>query len=199
MARLMLFNKPFKVLSQFTDTSDRSTLADYIDSPSLYPAGRLDYDSEGLLLLTDDGAMQARISDPRHKLKKHYWAQVEGVPDDEDLEALRTGIDLKDGPTRPAEASIINAPDLWTRQPPIRARPSQPTSWLALAITEGRNRQVRRMTAAIGYPTLRLVRHRIGDWSLDQMQPGEYREINISLPRAKPKPWGGRRASKRRL
>jgi 23S rRNA pseudouridine2457 synthase len=175
---LILFNKPFGVLSQFTDEgSGRPTLKDYIDRPGVYPAGRLDFDSEGLLLLTDDGRLQARIADPKYKLPKTYLAQVEGEVLDADLDPLRHGVSLKDGITRPAEVERIDPPELWLRDPPIRVRKSIPDCWLRLTITEGRNRQVRRMTAAIGYPTLRLVRWRIGDWTLDDVPPGEWREV----------------------
>lgn len=174
---LIRFNKPFGVLSQFTDRSvpeARATLSDFIAVPGVYPAGRLDRDSEGLLLLTDDGALQARIADPRFKLPKTYLVQVEGVPDAAALAALRRGVDLKDGRTRPAEAAAIDPPALWPRDPPVRYRKSVPDTWLSLTITEGRNRQVRRMTAAVGHPTLRLVRWRIGDWTLDGLAPGEW-------------------------
>ena len=175
---LILFNKPFDVLSQFTDRGSpttRTTLSDYVDVPGVYPAGRLDRDSEGLLLLTDDGRLQARIADPKFKLPKTYWVQVEGVPDDAALAALRSGMTLKDGPTRPAEVERLDAPDVWPRTPPIRHRASIPDSWIALTIREGRNRQVRRMTAAVGHPTLRLIRQRIGDWTLDGLAPGTWR------------------------
>ena len=179
---LIAFNKPFGVLSQFTDKgtegSPRQTLSDFISVPGVYPAGRLDRDSEGLLLLTDDGRLQARIADPKHKMEKTYWAQVEGVPDETALKAFRTGLDLKDGRTRPAGARLIDAPEgLWERDPPIRYRKSVPDCWLEVALSEGKNRQVRRMTAAIGHPTLRLIRARIGDWTLDGLQPGEWREV----------------------
>ena len=177
---LILFNKPFGVLSQFTDRgseTSRATLSDYISVPGIYPAGRLDRDSEGLLLLTSDGRLQARIADPRFKLPKTYLVQVEGKPAEESLERLRRGIELKDGPTRPASARRIDPPEIWPRDPPIRYRKSVPDSWLELTITEGRNRQVRRMSAAIGHPTLRLVRWRVGDWSLGALAPGEWREI----------------------
>lgn len=180
MSRLILFNKPYGVLSQFTDRGTdgaRATLSDYIDVPGVYPAGRLDRDSEGLLLLTDDGRLQARIADPRFKLAKTYWVQVEGEPSGDALAALRKGITLNDGPTLPAQVTPIGAPDLWPRDPPVRFRKTVPDAWLALAIREGRNRQVRRMTAAVGHPTLRLVRVRIGDWSLDDLRPGAWREI----------------------
>ena len=175
---LILFNKPYDVLSQFTDRgtdTKRATLSDYIDVPGVYPAGRLDRDSEGLLLLTDDGRLQARIADPRFKLPKTYLVQVEGEPSAEALDRLRRGVTLKDGVTRPAEVEAIDPPDLWPRVPPIRYRASIPDHWLRLTIREGRNRQVRRMTAAVGHGTLRLVRWRIGDWSLDGIVPGEWR------------------------
>ena len=177
---LVLFNKPFGVLSQFTDKSmeesPRQTLSDFIDIPRVYPAGRLDRDSEGLLLLTDDGRLQARISHPRFKAPKTYWVQVEGSPDADALSALRKGVTLKDGTTRPAKVQIMSEPkDLWARDPPIRVRKSVPDTWLELTITEGRNRQVRRMTAHVGHPTLRLVRARIGDWNLGNLQPGQYK------------------------
>ena len=175
---LVLFNKPYDVLSQFTDRGSpttRATLSDYIDVPGVYPAGRLDRDSEGLLLLTDDGRLQARIADPKFKLPKTYWVQVEGEPDDAALRRLRDGVMLNDGPTRPAAADRIDPPALWPRSPPIRVRQSIPDSWLSLTITEGRNRQVRRMTAAVGYPTLRLIRRSIGDWTLDDLAPGTWR------------------------
>ena len=183
MARLILFNKPFGVLCQFTDRSTsagadgaaRPTLSDYIAVPGVYPAGRLDLDSEGLLLLTDDGRLQARIADPRFKLPKTYLVQVEGEPDAASLDALRRGVMLKDGPTRPAKVEAIADPALWPRDPPVRFRKTVADIWLALTITEGRNRQVRRMTAAIGHPTLRLVRWSIGGWTLDGVPPGEWR------------------------
>ena len=181
MARLILFNKPYGVLCQFTDRgttgSPRPTLSDFIAVPGVYPAGRLDLDSEGLLLLTDDGRLQARIADPRFKLPKTYLVQVEGDVAEASLEALRRGVRLKDGPTRPAEAERIPDPMLWPRDPPVRVRKTIPDCWLKLTIREGRNRQVRRMTAAIGHPTLRLVRWSIGDWTLDGLQPGEWREV----------------------
>ena len=180
MPRLILFNKPYGVLCQFSaDGSAKPTLADYIDVPQVYPAGRLDTDSEGLLLLTDDGKLQARVADPRFKLAKTYLVQVEGVPDAAALEALRRGVQLKDGMTRPAEAEAIPAPELWPRDPPIRVRQTIPDSWIRLTIREGKNRQVRRMTAAVGFPTLRLVRWEIGEWSVAGLAPGEWREVEV--------------------
>jgi 23S rRNA pseudouridine2457 synthase len=176
--RLILFNKPFGVLSQFTDrgtASARSTLSDHIDVPGVYPAGRLDRDSEGLLLLTGDGRLQARIADPKFKMPKTYLVQVEGDVTEAALDALRKGVLLNDGLTRPAEAERIDEPDLWPRDPPVRFRKSVADCWLKLTIREGRNRQVRRMTAAVGHPTLRLVRWRIGEWSLEGLQPGAWR------------------------
>jgi len=183
MPRLILFNKPFGVLSQFTDRGSaaaRATLSDYIDAPGVYPAGRLDRDSEGLLLLTDDGRLQARIADPRFKIPKTYLAQVEGEPGEAALDALRRGVTLKGGPTRPAEVERIPPPELWPRDPPIRFRKHVPDSWLKLTIREGRNRQVRRMTAAVGHPTLRLVRWRVGEWTVGDVPPGEWREARAS-------------------
>ncbi len=178
---LIAFNKPMNVLSQFTDAgtagSPRATLSDYIDLPGVYPAGRLDRDSEGLLLLTDDGRLQARIADPQFKLPKTYLVQVEGEVSEEALTALRRGVRLNDGMTRQARAEAIEPPQLWPRDPPVRSRKTVPDSWLRLTISEGRNRQVRRMTAAVGLPTLRLVRWAIGDWSLDGLAPGEWREV----------------------
>jgi 23S rRNA pseudouridine2457 synthase len=175
---LVLFNKPFGVLSQFTDRGSpttRATLSDFVDVPGVYPAGRLDRDSEGLLLLTNDGRLQARIADPKFKLPKTYLVQVEGEPDADTLDRLRGGVVLNDGPTRPAEVERIDDPALWPRDPPIRVRQSIPDCWLKLTIREGRNRQVRRMTAAVGYPTLRLVRWCIGEWTLDDLPPGQWR------------------------
>lgn len=180
---LILLNKPYGVLSQFTDRgtpSARETLSDFIEVPGVYPAGRLDRDSEGLLLLTDDGRLQARIADPRFKMPKTYLVQVEGEPDEASLDALRRGVRLKDGPTRPAEVECIADPALWPRDPPIRVRKNIPDRWLKLTIREGRNRQVRRMTAAVGHPTLRLVRWSIGEWTIDGTQPGEWREAILN-------------------
>ena len=181
MSRLILLNKPYGVLSQFTGGKDGEddTLAHLVDVPGVYPAGRLDKDSEGLLLLTDDGRLQSRIAEPRHKLPKTYLVQVEGEVGDEALERLARGVELNDGMTRPARAKRIDPPPLWDRDPPVRYRKSIPDSWIALEITEGRNRQVRRMTAAVGLPTLRLVRWRIGEWSLDGIAPGTYREMEV--------------------
>lgn len=187
-AALILFNKPFQVLSQFSDTKGRNTLATYIGARGFYPAGRLDYDSEGLLLLTNDGALQARISSPRFKLWKRYWVQVEGEADEAACEKLRHGVKLKDGMTRPARASLIAPPGLWERSPPIRERKNQPVSWLQLELREGRNRQVRRMTAAVGLPTLRLVRVAIGEWSIDDLKPGESRRCEVHLPSPRTRP-----------
>lgn len=184
MARLILLNKPFNVMSAFTDQEGRPTLADYVPVKGVYPAGRLDRDSEGLLLLTDDGALQARISEPRFHLPKTYLVQVEGIPGDDSLQQLRNGLQLNDGLTRPAQVERIEAPTLWPRQPPVRTRANIPDCWISLTISEGRNRQVRRMTAAVGHPTLRLVRWRIGDWTLDGLAPGEWRELQVHAPRA---------------
>lgn len=186
MAKIILFNKPFRVLSQFSAEPGHTGLADFIDIPEIYPAGRLDNDSEGLLILTDDGALQHRISHPRHKLIKTYWAQVEGEINEAALQQLRKGVELKDGITKPAVASRIAEPELWQRDPPIRYRANIPTSWIGLGISEGRNRQVRRMTAAVGFPTLRLIRVSIGDWSLGDLQPGQYRQLESREVSRKP-------------
>ncbi|MGF2735091.1 pseudouridine synthase [Marinobacter sp. DUT-1] len=190
MAELVLFNKPFQVLCQFTDRPNdpdqppRQTLADWIPLKDVYPAGRLDFDSEGLLLLTGDGALQHRIASPSRKMPKTYWVQVEGEITDQALSQLATGVELKDGKTRPARARRMKAPKVWPRVPPVRHRETVPTSWIELTITEGKNRQVRRMTAAVGFPTLRLIRYRIGDWSLDNLASGQYRTVTVNVPAA---------------
>lgn len=177
MARVILLNKPFGVLSQFTDEgTNHPTLKNYVKIPGVYAAGRLDRDSEGLLVLTDDGRLQNRIASPKFKQPKTYWAQVEGTPDDAALDALRAGVNLKDGMTKPARARIIDAPDVWERDPPIRVRKAIPDTWIELVLTEGRNRQVRRMTAAVGHPTLRLIRYSIGDWTIDNLALGQWRD-----------------------
>jgi len=176
---LIAFNKPYGVLCQFTDrsTPPRRTLAEFGLPPDVYAAGRLDHDSEGLLLLTDDGTLAHRLTDPRHKQPKTYWVQVEGEPTDAQLDALRRGVELNDGPTRPAKAQRIDTPTLWPRDPPVRFRKTVPDAWLEIVISEGRNRQVRRMTAAVGLPTLRLVRIAIGPHRLDSLAPGEWRAL----------------------
>jgi len=180
MAKLIAFNKPFGVLSQFTDADGRQTLADFINIPNVYAAGRLDKDSEGLLLLTDDGKLQQKIADPKFKWAKHYWAQVEGDVSDEAIQALQQGIQLKDGMTLPAKVTRINEPEnLWERDPPIRFRKTVPTQWLDIIIKEGRNRQVRRMTAAVNYPTLRLIRHQIGPVELESLALGQFIKFDI--------------------
>jgi 23S rRNA pseudouridine2457 synthase len=186
MSKLYLFNKPFQVMSQFSDCDGKVTLARYIDTPQIYPAGRLDYDSEGLLLLTGDGKLQARIADPRFKLLKRYWVQVEGSVTEEALEQLRQGVPLKDGITKPAQAKKIGIPNIMERTPPIRERANIPTSWIELGIREGKNRQVRRMTAKVGFPTLRLIRHSIGPWSIDGLAPGECSQTSVNLPSEAP-------------
>ena len=176
---LLLFNKPFGVIAQFSPSGNKPTLKDFIPVPSVYPAGRLDTDSEGLLLLTDDGRLQKRISDPRHKLPKVYWAQVEGVPLDADLAPIRNGIDLGEIQALPAAAKLIDEPAiLWPRDPPIRFRANIPTRWLEIILVEGKNRQVRRVTAKIGFPTLRLIRYAIGPWTLDGLQPGQWHKAD---------------------
>ncbi len=188
MAELVLFNKPFQVLSQFTDDgvsgggSPRATLADYLRIPGISPAGRLDYDSEGLLLLTSEGPLQHRIASPSLKMPKTYWGQVEGDITQDALKHLAAGVQLKDGLTRPAKATRIAAPAVWPRVPPVRHRETVPTSWIELTITEGKNRQVRRMTAAVGFPTLRLIRYRIGDWTLEGLDSGAHRTVTVNLP-----------------
>ncbi|MBK6807194.1 MAG: pseudouridine synthase [Betaproteobacteria bacterium] len=176
-ASVVLLNKPYGVLCQFTSPDGRRTLADYVVRPGVYPAGRLDADSEGLVVLTADGALQTRIADPRHRLAKTYWVEVEGAPGDEAIAALERGVVLRDGPTLPARVRrIAPPPGLWPRDPPIRVRKAIPTAWLEIAIAEGRNRQVRRMTAAVGLPTLRLVRQAVGPWTLGTLAPGQWRE-----------------------
>lgn len=182
MASLILFNKPFGVLSQFTTEDNHPTLKDYIKIPHVYPAGRLDHDSEGLLLLTDDGQLQHHIAHPAHKLPKTYWVQVEGAPNSYALTKLRQGVELNDGITQPAEARLIAAPKLWERDPPIRSRQNIPTQWIEITISEGKNRQIRRMTAAVGHPTLRLVRVKIGNWTLEGIEPGKHKIETIHLP-----------------
>jgi 23S rRNA pseudouridine2457 synthase len=186
LARILLLNKPYGVLCQFTDTVGRVTLKDWVPVPGVYPAGRLDRDSEGLVVLTDDGRIQTDVADPRHALEKRYWVQVEGIATDAALRQLRSGLELADGRTQPALASRIAEPALWPRDPPVRFRRAIPTDWIEVRLREGRNRQVRRMTAAIGLPTLRLVRCQVGPWSLDGLQPGEWREVDpASAPRVK--------------
>jgi len=177
MPEIILLNKPYQVLCQFTDTNQRATLANYISLPNIYPAGRLDYDSEGLVVLTSDGKLQHLITDPKNKLSKTYLVQIEGLPTAIVLKQLALGVHLNDGLTLPAKVSLIEPPKLWPRTPPIRERKNIPTSWIKLIIREGKNRQVRRMTAAIGHPTLRLIRTAIGDWKLGDLQPGEWQRI----------------------
>lgn len=176
--RVILLNKPFHVLTQFTDSEGRDTLANYLAIPNIYAAGRLDYNSEGLLVLTNSGALQAKISDPRYTLEKTYWVQVEGMPTQEQIAALSRGIELSDGLTRPAHVQLLHTPSVWERNPPIRFRKRIPDSWMEVTITEGRNRQVRRMTAAVGLPALRLIRMRVGPWSIDDLLPGAWREAD---------------------
>jgi 23S rRNA pseudouridine2457 synthase len=202
MARVILFNKPYLVLCQFTDSRGRATLGDYIPVPDVYPAGRLDFDSEGLVLLTDDGDLQFRISNPRNKIPKTYWAQVEGIPAADALRRLSAGVRLRDGMTKPARVARIDPPAVWSRTPPIRKRRSIPTTWLAVTLVEGRNRQVRRMTAAVGCPTLRLIRQAVGPWDLGALKPGEWRETRVprdwdSILRQPRKALGNLRAKRR--
>jgi 23S rRNA pseudouridine2457 synthase len=196
---VILLNKPFNVLCQFTDPEGRATLADYVTVPGVYAAGRLDYDSEGLLVLTNDGRLNKKLADPKNKTPKTYWAQVEGIPDQDALQKLCRGVELKDGKTLPAKAWIIKEPPgLWERDPPIRYRAAIPTCWIELTITEGKNRQVRRMTAAVGFPTLRLIRASVGDWKLEGLASGECREVeaptSASSSSRSPKPPSGRPA-----
>lgn len=176
--RLLLLNKPFRVLTRFTAEDGKATLKDFVAAPGMYPAGRLDYDSEGLVLLTNWGVLQARLANPNWKAPKTYLVQVEGVPEQSAIRRLQSGVDLSDGPTLPAQASLIDEPAwVWPRDPPIRFRQSIPTQWLSLTLREGRNRQVRRMTAAVGHPTLRLIRWSVGPWTIEGLQPGEWREV----------------------
>lgn len=179
-SRLIILNKPYGVLCQFTDGDGRPTLADYVSVEDVYPAGRLDRDSEGLVLLTDDGGLQHQLSDPRHKTQKTYWAQVEGIPTNEALTQLQGGVLIKGQKTRPAKVRLIDEPELWPRDPPIRIRKNIPTRWLEIKLTEGRNRQVRRMTAVVGLPTLRLVRVAIGNWHLQDLSPGQWRDAKAN-------------------
>ncbi|MEZ9523551.1 23S rRNA pseudouridine(2457) synthase RluE [Enterovibrio norvegicus] len=177
--KIILFNKPFNTLTQFTGEPGDSTLADFIPVKDVYAAGRLDKDSEGLLVLTNDGILQARLTQPKSKSPKTYWVQVEGIPSEDSLNRLRDGVELNDGWTLPAGIELMQEPTIWDRNPPIRHRPSIPTSWIAITLEEGRNRQVRRMTAAVGHPTLRLIRHRMGEWTVDDLQPGEWKEVSL--------------------
>jgi 23S rRNA pseudouridine2457 synthase len=176
--KIILLNKPFNVLSQFTDENGRSTLKDFINIPNVYAAGRLDYDSEGLLVLTDNGALANQITSPKHKTSKTYWAQVEGIPNEKSLKDLATGVHLKDGLTAPAKIKIMPPPNIWPRTPPIRERANIPTTWLSIQISEGRNRQVRRMTAHVGHPTLRLIRYRVGSWTIDGIKNGSFVHVS---------------------
>ena len=199
MSRLILFNKPYGVLSQFTGEADQRTLADFGLPPGVYAAGRLDSDSEGLLLLTDDGTLQHRLADPRHKEEKTYLIQVEGEPDDEAIARLQRPLDLGDFVTRPCRARSVAEPDwLWPRDPPVRFRKTVPTSWIEIRLTEGKNRQVRRMSAKVGFPTLRLVRTAIGDWTLDGIEPGRWIEREVATPARKPETRSAPRAPRRR-
>ena len=176
---VILFNKPFQVVSQFSPMDNKRTLAEFIPIKNVYPAGRLDFDSEGLMVLTDDGKLQQQIADPKEKLPKTYWVQVEGIPTEDALAQLRNGIKLKDGFTKPAQVRVLENPTIWNRNPPIRVRKTIPDAWIELVIKEGRNRQVRRMTAAVGFPTLRLIRVKIGDWDLTDLPIGEWKEVKI--------------------
>lgn len=186
MPQVILFNKPYNVLSQFTDDQGRETLANYLQAPNFRAAGRLDYDSEGLLVLTDNGQLQQQIANPANARWKHYLVQVEGSINNEALDKLTKGVELKDGPTLPARATCVESPKLWPRNPPIRVRKTVPDSWLSLSIREGRNRQVKRMTAAVGFPTLRLVRVGVGDWTLDSLEPGEHKKVEVPAPSPMP-------------
>ncbi|MBW2941499.1 rRNA large subunit pseudouridine synthase E [Zhongshania sp. CAU 1632] len=194
MCDIFLFNKPYQVMSQFTDSDGRANLSDYIRIPAIYPAGRLDYDSEGLMILTGDGELQHQISHPRHKLPKTYWVQVDGDINEEALKQLRAGVGLNDGPTLPAIADkIVEPASLWPRTPPVRFRANIPTSWISLTISEGRNRQVRRMTAAVGFPTLRLIRASIGNWNIEGLAPGEHTSATLGAEFIRYKPQNTRK------